>query len=1651
MRLSNNLPRNRRGTVTVIVVAFLALFAVLGLTFLIASQRFATTTRLNREAMTRERDNPPQPDVLMQRIMCDLLYDGNDDDTGVGKSTRGWGLARLMYGQHPSLPNTLPYSGIGRKRGNVLPNSVCTALGLPAGSTDYTMLHYKYFSEDGFVRDPERAGPTGGVRLVANATLPVDSTNAPPNPNDTYWPINSNQTSADENNPYLAVIDPNTGEVLLPSFHRPSCFGTSDPVNDKWGLSVSNPNWTSPVGKYLTFRPRPNEHSPSFPMPKTNANGTFGDVENLEGKAIGTQYDSLWMDLDLPVSYWRGKRYKPLVAVLITDLDNRVNLNTAGNLRSGGSLVGRSHGANQNLGPWETNLGNVLVDPNDLNRLLNGANNGAGAIASGRYGGATATATAAPFPGGYSAVGPFVKPFTTYANDIRDNNPTGGYLPHFYAPVDMDGGALVVPGLPTDTRSRPPAAGSATSPYEQFPVFGSQTPTMSFLPFTMQPPYSADNRYWNGRSDNEAVTMYSERLNHPMLYNPYLNAFKSLGLGSISSSVDSKTFQASEMIALNAKYIPGYSNAVHPVFGGTTPNSYSGLLRSDAARLTSLGLTSPTITVPVPPASLAANRFRVTTISNDVDKPGGTPWFFTSAASPNPPTPFTQPIFAPNFPFFGAQQAMPTDASTSTPTGGGDYDPTRRQSLVSVLGAVDLHRPLTDYRDPAKAGSNPYNYTQANLAPTAQVNQAIADRQNLADDIFVRLRAATGTGEPSTLTPGTPQFLAAQMLAQLAVNIVDYIDHDDYVTPYNWNPSAATLPPADPNGNLIPANTSSSWVFGHELPRLVVNEAMVRLENDPSEPDLANDPNPGRTRYAQKPYKMRVWTELHNPLTPRDLNEIGQSADLGQAVLYNTTGGYPIYRMRIVKGSATTFSAMLNPANPGGEPPATETFQFNGNPLPPAVLNTSVGSPVMAVSPNVITSSPTPVYGYADQPNTTTPAFYIAGPKGDAPSAGAMPKTPDSTGLTANGQFDNMEYEIPSAGLTPATITADTTGQYSPVIVLQRLANEHLPPGQYNPYVTVDTFMPANYTNTLGTLPNANAAVPPVNVTPVSIVQDRLQITSDMTAAGDRIKSMMVPAWNTIYSFGKRQPYHAQMNIPAPSTDVRFKQQPSESTQATQMQHTFHRHNGKMADGSVSGGTDTLHRPFTPMTHLDRGVNGVGELMQVSQFGTHMVGQLYSPFGTGPGGLPNTGPLLYKANWLNETTNLYRAFDLLTTHRRFYGQGANGRVPGLVNLNTLTDRTVFDSLLDFQHCSDGATTLGTNGKHYTQADVSLLWNQLISVRKLSSANLLNGTTQPILGTMSPIVPAGGTDPQYPNGMGSSFTLPGLIRDIGPNLSSLQAQQELLETLQPNVTTRSNTFAIYATIGFFEVLNPGTGTDGLTYPDANNKRPILGSEIIGVDGKAVRYKFFSVVDRTQLSVDKAGQNLQGIGNVHFSYEPVAWNTPPTLPTLAANPVNAGSPDPQPNGSPIYVTVAIPRTSVTSGTATGNYDGIAWKLKAGDQLILDGNSDAGAGSGVFGGNTLFPSTAGTRNRMEIVNVASVTDDPTNARALVTISISKPHTRGSNMRMFTPNVSTFPFVSQPGNPAGNILIKQLDTFNLGANTYKTVVPVFERIDGY
>src|SRR5262249_9862283 len=72
------------------------------------------------------------------------------------------------------------------------------------------------------------------------------------------------------------------------------------------------------------------------------------------------------------------------------------------------------------------------------------------------------------------------------------------------------------------------------------------------------------------------------------------------------------------------------------------------------------------------------------------------------------------------------------------------------------------------------------------------------------------------------------------------------------------------------------------------------------------------------------------------------------------------------------------------------------------------------------------------------------------------------------------------------------------------------------------------------------------------------------------------------------------------------------------------------------------------------------------------------------------------------------------------------------------------------------------------------------------------------------------------------------------------LPHLYQKFELLTKIYNNLTTRSNCFAVWVTVGFFEVnqVDPATG------------RIWLGQEIGRADSRHVRHRMFAFLDRTQ---------------------------------------------------------------------------------------------------------------------------------------------------------------------------------------------------------
>jgi len=410
-----NKKKQRNGMILLVVVAFLAMFSVMGLTYIVYSdvQLRQTLDDLNAKDI---RQDPVKIINLDQSFVLNLflerlIYDQSDDTPLNGNAIRGHSLARNIYsGYESGLLNDKPFSGIGKLNKNYQ----------IAGQTikEFQMVNFSFSNSI----HPEK------LRTPPNPLAPTSEKTS-------TW--NAPYTYPDHNNFYLGWLS-SDGTQVIPSFHRNDIFGSM-------AAPFNNPNWKNDHGKYLTPRPRPQEH-PNFPYPEADGR----DVKNLEGYPGGN--DSIWVDVGSPVfTALDGRKYKVLVASLILDLDGRINLNVAGNTMAANG----THASNQGWGPWEINVSKILGDNVTEAKQINmGYSAGGNLRLPGVYGTSLQ-------PGGSTLPTRTAIPPLSTENSWGTTLPTPHpYLTPTYAKVDFTSGVAGGPILPP----------TATS-FSSFPLF----------------------------------------------------------------------------------------------------------------------------------------------------------------------------------------------------------------------------------------------------------------------------------------------------------------------------------------------------------------------------------------------------------------------------------------------------------------------------------------------------------------------------------------------------------------------------------------------------------------------------------------------------------------------------------------------------------------------------------------------------------------------------------------------------------------------------------------------------------------------------------------------------------------------------------------------------------------------------------------------------------------------------------------------------------------------------------------------------------------------------------------------------------------------------------------------------------------------------
>jgi hypothetical protein len=1361
----------RRGAVLLVVLSMLTLFAVVGLSFVFYANAEAIAARTHRESVDRR---PPivEPDVAFSFFLGQLLQDVPDDALGVKSAMRGHSILRNMFGG--VVGNNLAFNGTGRLRN--IPSPWATDPAAPPEAKDlFYFINYTYFRENpppssplGFLHDPERYGldPTKPWRT---------------RPTDTLGPIlgglNAPYTYFDHNTMFLAAVK-SDGTVLLPSFHRPWMgFGSLDPSNPKW----NDPN---PWFRYMVLRPRPIDHPPIGTRPGFPPTaGPNGDVQNLIGGPGGP--DSFWMDLGAPIMRTPdGRKYKMLFAPLIMDLDAKINLNLHGNILGRNPLPPNDyfHLSHQSFGPWAINLSRVLNrDPQEWTKLFVG----------------TPHAGASQFTG--------LAPLRLYGKFGKDQKPGNGQplppslppLPryHFYGQLDRDEMNLSAgTALPTGPIQLPGSPGGvADCPFPVFPA---------------------------GYDNNNQV----ERDNEPNRYDP--------------KPTDNSGF----LLDLDRKF------ALHNLeklwrFGDTSHEA----LGSELLRLCPLNFNDPRM------------RRLVTLLSGDRNVGGAGPWGYhpNNYESLNPyqfpkgtPLPFPSLDWRLTPPPGFFAKSYPGGTAEFTPNFTSAFGGAARARID--LGATLGRYPLHDGQGEQTPSLYNRRFDQPQLDPTGMPASPLADdplvklakdalsvRQSQANEIYRQLlKVAAVPPVQDPWNPTDPELVARRWLAQLAVNIVDYMDEDDIITPFNFynaTDDAGVAPPGATAPFDFGAFTTGDkerpryWVFGTELPRVVLNEIHV---------EYAEPPNPA----PNQSYPNKVWVELYNPMK-------GPAA-LDPSKPLQRQDGFPVqFQTGPVPGGVSHRSPP--PTFPLAQEPATAFApykiviadgvlkpQFNDNvtgkpgPIHSETTNADFANPAELIDGG----KPQPPHALSP-PGMTSPyieprGFLLVGPPGadltdsiKVAPAGAPPGTPSVPPNTPIVRTDKLQY--------PSTF--DNAGNRQPdhrttgvTVLLRRLANPHIP------------FDPE---------PKLTRTDPSGQVIHVVNPWYNPWITVDYLE--DNPLRDMTPPKVAYQSRVKRQPYAGKVNDDAgkpiepaakgPVTLTPLPQPPLDPPPDRILYHSFGNRN-------VSPTTPpeplTTSKRYDWLVHLDRPVINPIELLHVSAYQPHLLTQ---QFMTGDDGVL-ANRFNHYAPWLDQNSRLYRFLEFVQAR----AITPSTPIRGLINLNTLLDLEVFQALCDHV---PGLST-------FSPTDVDDIFIKMISRRTPGLISLPPGggpgpNDKPIL-SLGTGIEAPGSSPQNPLGLGIENTLlqsygdpanparrlfqapsqpPTLPPDPKDPRNHPYVQLELLSKIYNHVTNRSNVFAVWVTVGFFEV------NDDTTQPAK------LGQELGSAEGRQVRHRMFAIVDRS----------------------------------------------------------------------------------------------------------------------------------------------------------------------------------------------------------
>lgn len=732
--------------------------------------------------------------------------------------------------------------------------------------------------------------------------------------------------AADYQNMFLAMVPPRKlsqfdGFPLLPSYHRPDLVrywqnvlvnssllsGAQNPQlaflfpygpDGRPGTGDEDPNLTQAqadevvaLKRLFICRPLREDH-PNFTggnqnFLETNLAGPY-DVDN-DGDGIT---DSIWVDAGLPViTAPNGRRYKRLVAVLIKDLDGRVNPSVHGNMalanipntRTSFQVTDTFAGMDPNspfpinlprglgFGPAEVDFRHIVSDDVAVyNSLL-----------SQRY-----------FP---NISGQMAFP------GFSDGNPAN-------AANDDGWSALRTIGMPSD-HTNPPLSAYSTPP----DVWGRAALAMDY---TGQP-------IWGFAGTNERID------------DPY-----EMQWNSLRASVDAP-YTVAELEGLlryhdlGTASNPGRLLNLAGNYLATEPRGTPGpsQIRREAFGMSS-HIPAPKMIVPRELRAALGNVGNSTILDLYYAAIiSGRGWNQNIGSNPSDPSYST---------FVAQMQAIvPFEIlkgqmfNLNRELGNGQDD---NMNMV-----VDDPGEFGGETIPTTAGQRNFDYFN-DSDPTNTYN----NRQMMARHLYCMMMLLRNRNQNyDTDGDGTPtQAETARLFAQWAVNVVDFRDADSIMTRFEYDQD-----PFDSNGWAVdgdPNTTADTQMYGGvvwglERPEVLLTETAAG--HDRRTEDLDDDPSMKDTMDAVMPdanFDQRLlpqgWAfiELYNPWFDKSNNVYdhkpaelytGGGVDLSRV----NNGGSPVWRMVFVRG---TNHYQVDPDYPQ---PEAITVGVNGNPPPPGV------------------------------------------------------------------------------------------------------------------------------------------------------------------------------------------------------------------------------------------------------------------------------------------------------------------------------------------------------------------------------------------------------------------------------------------------------------------------------------------------------------------------------------------------------------------------------------------------------------------------------------------------------------------------------------------------------------------------------------------